>query len=169
MIRVLISVAVVSLLAACASPTPYQPAKNGYGYSQQQIEDNRYRVTFKGNDVTTLDTVDIYLLYRAAELTVQSDYDYFEIADRETDKSTRYWTTFSNFGRFGRHSRHFDESFLVTGIETGTSRPITQYGATANVLFFRGRKQADKTNAYDARDVLQRLGRYIKRPEPAQD
>lgn len=164
MFRALIPIAAALALAACAAPTPYQPAKNGFGYGQQQIEDNRYRVTFKGNDVTTLDTVDIYLLYRAAELTVQSGFDYFEIADRETDKSTRYWVTFNNFGGFSRRSRAFNDAFFATGIETGTSRPITQYEATANVVLFRGQKPAGKTNAYDARDVLQRLGRYIERP-----
>ena len=41
------------LLAACAGkPTPYQAAQGGYGYSEQRLEDNRYRVSFAGIDAT---------------------------------------------------------------------------------------------------------------------
>ena len=60
----------LGMLAGCAQPTPYQPATEGYGHSEQQIEDNRYRVSFAGNDLTPADTVQNYLLYRAAELTL---------------------------------------------------------------------------------------------------
>ena len=54
------------VLAACAKPTPYKPADNGTGYTEQKLEANRYRVTFSGNSVTDRETVDNYLLYRAA-------------------------------------------------------------------------------------------------------
>ena len=47
-------VALGLLLAACAAnPTPYQAAQGGFGYSQQQTEENRYRVTFAGNSATS--------------------------------------------------------------------------------------------------------------------
>src|SRR5918995_6473317 len=73
------------LIAACAGgPTPYQQAQDGYGYSEQRIEENRYRVSFAGNSATTRQTVEDYLLYRAAELTVQTGHDWFEVADRST-------------------------------------------------------------------------------------
>jgi hypothetical protein len=78
-------VALGLLLAGCAAaPTPYQAARNGFGYSEQQIEENRYRVSFVGNSATGRQTVEDYLLYRAAELTVQNGHDWFEVADRHT-------------------------------------------------------------------------------------
>src|SRR5688572_16406254 len=81
------------VLAACATPTPYQPNVQGQstsgGYSDARIEENRFRVTFSGNSLTSRETVETYLLYRAAELTLSSGYDYFIIADRQTDRSTR--------------------------------------------------------------------------------
>src|SRR6185369_6328552 len=59
------------------------------GYSESQIEANRWRVTFAGNSLTSRETVEGYLLFRAAELTVQQSYDWFSIAERNTDKNVR--------------------------------------------------------------------------------
>src|SRR6185437_1021211 len=48
--------AAVLALSGCATPTPYQPAADmgghGYapGYTDTRLEDNRYRITFAGND-----------------------------------------------------------------------------------------------------------------------
>ena len=103
MFRKVLAVAMVAAamsLAACASgPTPYQPAA-GYdrGYAEQKIESDRYRISFKGNSMTERDTVENYLLFRAAELTLQSGYDSFTIVNRDTDKDSRIRST-------GFHSR----------------------------------------------------------------
>lgn len=82
-------VAAATALAGCTSgPTPYQPAA-GYdrGYSEQKIENERYRISFKGNSMTERDTVENYLLFRAAELTLQSGYDSFTIVNREIGRA----------------------------------------------------------------------------------
>src|SRR5215475_1112787 len=80
-------------LAGCASPTPYQPlgAETGVsgGYSNQRITNDQYRVMFSGNTMTSRQTVETYLLYRAAELTTQQGYDWFVMTDRNTDRKTR--------------------------------------------------------------------------------
>ena len=78
--------AALALLGACATATPYQPATpNARGYSNQQIESNRWMVSFAGNSLTDRQTVETYLLYRAAELTSQNGYDYFRVVRRATD------------------------------------------------------------------------------------
>src|ERR1700760_2290111 len=80
-------------LAACVSPTPYQPNVRGSatsgGYSETRLEPNRWRVNFAGNSMTSRETVEGYLLFRAAELTLQNGDDWFEIVDRNTDAKTR--------------------------------------------------------------------------------
>ena len=59
-------------LAACATPTPYQPNVPGQGsyggYSEFRVEPDRFRVNFQGNTLTSRETVEGYLLFRAAEL-----------------------------------------------------------------------------------------------------
>lgn len=94
--------ATAALLAACATTTPYQEASQpgGYdGYSQTVLENDRARVTFGGNSLTKRETVENYLLYRAAELTLEKGYDHFTLIERDTEEKTRLTGTssFSNF------------------------------------------------------------------------
>ena len=79
-------------VAACQTPTPYKAAvtQNDDGYSTQRIEANRFRISFKGNSLTTRQTVDTYMLYRAAEVTLQNAGDYFIVVNKDVDKSTGY-------------------------------------------------------------------------------
>src|SRR3546814_14821204 len=74
-----------SMLTACATTTPYQPVRDGYGYQDQRIEGNRYRVTFAGSTATPRQTVENYLLYHAAELTLASGNDYFIVTQRSEE------------------------------------------------------------------------------------
>jgi hypothetical protein len=81
-----------ALLAACATSTPYQPASEpgGFdGFSQQMIENDRARITFGGNSLTKRDTVENYMLYRAAETALERGYDWFELQERDVEKKTR--------------------------------------------------------------------------------
>ncbi len=74
------ALAVLLLLGACAEPIPYQPAAvYGTGFSEVAIEANRYRVAVRGNAATPVATLELHLLYRAAELTRQSGFDWFRI------------------------------------------------------------------------------------------
>ena len=85
-------IASAALLTACATATPYQPASTANlrnGFSEQKIENDRVKVTFDGNSLTDRQTVETYLLYRAAELTKAQGYDYFILTDRATDKKSR--------------------------------------------------------------------------------
>ena len=81
-----------ALLTACATATPYQPNVPGQqatgGFTDQRLESDRYRVTFAGNSLTSRETVEGYLLFRAAELTVQQGFDWFSIVDRNTDRKS---------------------------------------------------------------------------------
>ena len=57
-------------LAGCATPAPYAPMTPGQatGYTDRQLSDNRWRVTFTGNSVTTREMVETNLMRRAAEV-----------------------------------------------------------------------------------------------------
>lgn len=183
-------------VGACqVSPTPYQPATAGsravsarYGYTDQQIEADRFRVTFAGNSYTDRETVERYLLYRAAQLTVERGYDHFILADRDTDKKTRTYVDSvgggfgggwgGGFGRFGGWSpywRYYGAGFGWRGWDPFWGDPffanrmdvrtIERYEAIAEIVVARGPKPQN-VRAFDARSVLQNLGPTIAPPEP---
>lgn len=155
------------LAGACvAGPTPYQAA-SGYdrGYSEQKIEADRYRISFKGNSLTDRDTVENYLLFRAAELTLQSGFDAFTIVNRDTDSSTRV----SGVGFGSRFSyMYFSPRWgWVYAWDPLWSSPTsyeerTRYEAFAEIVMKRGPK-GDDPNAFDARQVSDNLGPLIRR------
>jgi hypothetical protein len=157
-------------LAACTAPTPYRPAADGEGYAERRIEDNRYRVEFAGNPSTPRHTVEDYLLYRAAEITLRQGKDHFVVAARSTDADTTYWSSFDDFPTYGFYrpwyAPGYPRWYSFSGYDSPrTYRPSTRYRAHAEIVLFSGRKPADDVNAFDARAVIARLGPTIKRPE----
>lgn len=165
-------VAAATALAGCTSgPTPYQPAA-GYdrGYSEQKIENERYRISFKGNSMTERDTVENYLLFRAAELTLQSGYDSFTIVNRDTDKDSRTRVTggYSRFSYMYFSPRwgwvHSWDPFWASPARYDE---VTSYEAFAEIVMKRGPK-GDDPSAFDARQVSQNLGPQIVRPTGAE-
>ena len=122
-LRLIAGLLATAVLAACATATPYQPATDGYGYAEQRIENNRFRIVFNGNSETPRQTVETYLLYRAAELTLQSGYDYFVFASDSTDSSTRYLQSFSGYGGWGPY--YWGPRSAFGGFGASTSMPIT--------------------------------------------
>jgi hypothetical protein len=73
---------VVVFLQAC-SATPYQKQKSIYsgGYTETQLDENVFRVSFDGNEYTGADRVADFTLLRSADLTLQHGYSYFVVID----------------------------------------------------------------------------------------
>jgi hypothetical protein len=69
--------------------TRYQPsqgARVAYGYSETVIDANRMRVSFSADSRTSRETVEKYLLFRAAEITLQRGFDNFVVVDHFGDQ-----------------------------------------------------------------------------------
>ena len=154
-----------SLVAGCTQPTPYAPAVDGKGYKEQQLENDRYRVPFTGNSATPRETVENYLLYRAAEVTLQTGHDHFRVVRQEIESETVYRTTLSGINSFGFSRFHYYYQPFFAEVATGTSRPITSYEALANIIVIAGEPNEDDDQTYDARDVIEKLGPTIVRPQ----
>jgi hypothetical protein len=170
-LRGLLAASLLLVLGACAMETPYQPSEGRYGYSDQQIEENRYRVTFSGNPSTPRDTVQNYLLYRAAELTVQKGFDHFTVVERDVERSTRYYTQgYADdiyYDRFG--SRRGIRRFYRPSFYSANAYPVNEYSSFAVIVMAEGEKPGDDANAYDALDVLQRLQPLIRKDDEGGD
>ena len=75
-------IAVLIPLAGCA--TAYRREIITGGYTNFRLADNTYRVRFKGNNYTSRDKVELFLLYRCAELTEQLGYAHFVLLSEDT-------------------------------------------------------------------------------------
>jgi len=166
--------AAAALLAACATATPYQAgAPNAYGFQEQQIENNRLRITFRGNTLTDRETVETYLLYRAAELTLERGHDYFIVANRDTEEHSRLQGSGVRSPRFAfdywyfSNRRGWSPWYDPFWDEPTSYREVTRYEAVAEIAMFSGPKPADDANAFDAREVQTNLQGRVVRPPPA--
>lgn len=176
------------LVAGCATETPYRPATgSGFyrtGFSERQVEANRFLVTFAGNTVTDRDTVERYLLFRAAELTLQNGFDYFVTVERQTDRQARtYSTPGGGFGPgwgYGGWGGYWGPSWRFYGQPWGgwggwgpwgggfndfDVRTVDRYEASAEIVMGRGEPPAGEVRAFRARDVVNRLGPTIVLPD----
>ncbi len=165
--------AAVLALSGCATPTPYQASTGPVadsahpGYSDTKLEDNRYRITFAGNDVTSREMVENDLLYHAADLTLQNGYDWFEVVKRASDEKTRQVTTYDDPFWGGMSWRFYRRGWGMWGAPVDAdTMDFTRYEASAEIILHKGTK-SDAPNAYDARQIKANLESKVMRPPAA--
>lgn len=172
------------LVAGCATETTYHPAVGqGFyrtGFSEVQIEPDRWRVSFAGNTVTSRQTVEKYLLFRAAQLTLERGYDYFVMADRNTDRQQQIYSTPGfdygyGFGGFwGPSWRYYGRGFgwrtwdpLFGGPWWGDDidiHSVDRFEATAEIVMRHGAIPEGNVRAFDARKVVDTIGPTVVLP-----
>ena len=156
--------ALALILGACQTPAIYQPKANGStGYTDQQLSQNRYRVTFTGNSATRRETVEDYLLLRSAQVTLQAGYAWFMFDTRDTEAKTAYHTDFfgdpfgpdpfgPRFGpRFGWYWHDWD-------YDEADTMPITHYDAYAEIVLLTAEQAKAEPKALNANDVVAHVG-----------
>lgn len=152
---VLAALMMASLAACSVAPTPYQAAADDGGYSEQQIEDDRYNVKFTGNSATPREAVEEFALYRAAEITLQSGHDYFEVVSKEVEpviSSVSGVVPRIGIGLGGRN--------VGFGVSTGIGGDGSanySYASYLDIVVYDGEKPEDNRNAYGAWDVIENL------------
>jgi hypothetical protein len=188
--RGIIGLAMLAAISACMTATPYQPYQPELtvgvhgGYSDQQLAPNRYLVRFHGNELTSRDRVEGYMLYRAAELAIQKGYDWFTVVDRHTEHDVqtyvrpdpfyRPWYG-SSYGYWRPHWRYYrqgygwdvwhpevDDPFWAHGIDI---RTVESFEAEAEIVLHRGPLAAGEPRAFDARKVLTEISPTIVLPK----
>ncbi|MBD7939864.1 CC0125/CC1285 family lipoprotein [Brevundimonas guildfordensis] len=141
-------------LTACASLAPYGPqmGPNGQGYSEQQIERDRYRVTYRG--VGSAGPVADMALYRAAQLTVDRGYDWFEVTQRWIDGRPDSAGGVRPSVSLGAGSSRYG-GYRASGVGVGLGFDLSgpqPTSTTLEIVMGRGNRP-DRREAYDARGV----------------
>ena len=154
--RLTFSLIAVSALAlsACASLAPYGPQQSagGQGFNEQRIESDRFRVTYNG--VGAVGPVADRALFRAAQLTVDQGYDWFEVTQRwidgRPDSAGGVRPSVSIGAGSGRYGG-WSTSGVGVGLGFDLSGPQPT-STTLEIVMGRGAKP-DRPDAYDARRV----------------
>jgi len=155
------------ILGACASGPAYSPAAsaNAVGYADQRIEDNRWRVTFRGDSKMSSAQVQDYALMRAAQLTLENGGDWFEVitADTDADAKRRYSTETDyqtqyvvqqSCGLLGCTNRLVP---VLARTKTDVVETRTIFEHAIEIRVGKGAKPAGAPNAYDAQDTFSTL------------
>ncbi|MDB5460260.1 MAG: hypothetical protein JWO72_2001 [Caulobacteraceae bacterium] len=181
------TIALAGGLAACETVTPYQPVNpanaQAGGYSDVRLNSDRWRVMFSGNTLTSRETVERYLLYRAAELTVSQGFDWFVTADKYTDKKSQtYLDPVYGYGWYPSWRFHGAYGWRGYGAWGGgwggpwggawgspfdsptVVQQYNRYEVSAEIVMGHGPRPADG-RALDAREVMTNLGPSIQRPK----
>lgn len=169
-LRLLPVVLLAALAAACSTTTPYQAAaKSGLGYTDQQLEAGKYRITFQGNARTDRALAENAVLYRAAELALANGDDHFILVTSTVDTRRTFDTTGFVGGGFGPgffYGGGFGGGFGgLGGINNSTTRERLNYTVGAVVTTHKGPKPAENAMAFDARSVIASIGPSLLRPK----
>lgn len=157
-------------LTACAgsSKMNYMAANDpgDYGYYASALEEDRYRVAYKvrGDDVSTAKD---YAMLRAAELTLQNGYDWFEIVDRNTnsEQEGRYpearmrvaATTYNECGLLGC-TTVTRPAFIDTTYSDRINNDNTSKSTVTFIEVVMGNGETpDGGNIYDARSLIENI------------
>lgn len=167
-------VVLTALLSGCE--TVYQPEEDYSGiphggYVDERIDANTVVVSFSGNSDTPQRTVETYLLYRCAQVTLENGFNYFIVVSttglpvnigvttrRKTFSVANPAKLYSNYNTTDAYSGyHAFSSDMPQYSQTVNSQDPYPHGAVAVIKMFTGIKP-NLQNAFQAYDVIAHLG-----------
>lgn len=89
----------LAFLQGCA--TAYQSSGFSGGYSESQLDENIFNVSFSGNGYTSGHKVADYTLLRSAELTLQNGFKYFAVVDANNHIEKSSYTSPTTYNTTG--------------------------------------------------------------------
>lgn len=151
------------LYACGSSSNPDIGYERDFDFSESRITDNRYRVNVQGDEDVSGDEVKDVALLRAAELTLQNDYDWFRVLNQETQQETGTpvtTTTRSPAQQVYRDCGPRGCTTTVTptysGADVVTVLEQDRYSTSIEIVMGDGNLD-DPTSAYDASELRRSL------------
>ena len=177
----------LALTGCVGGSTPYQPFSSANriqgGYSDAQIAEGLHRVSFAGNQLTSREQVESYLLFRSAELSLEKGYDWFAIEDRviehDVERQIRrdplydpwydsrfgYWRpSWRYYGARGWRSwyPYHGHTFWTDHVDV---REVERFEAIAEIRMGNNPPPSGASRSMNAREVIERLGPRVVRPD----
>jgi len=177
MVNKAILLLIVLFLSGCA--TGYQKQGLTGGYTDMKIQDDIFKVGFKGNAKCSLERAEDFTLLRCAEVAIENGYAYFVVIDGKSGVRTSSYTTplvahtsGSSSGSVdvqidnirngqaagsGTYSGTYSENTYFTGGETYIFRkPST----TNTIKCFKQKPDGIPTTVYDAEKIRTNIRKY---------
>ena len=153
--------AALTIGACAARPTPYIPRDGAYGYEQTQIDSQTWRVVFAGNADTPRETVENYLLYRAAEIMLFGAQEQFIVLEKEIERTRDYYPHAPYHSHYGGYHGRRSHRSLHYGYSPPSYYAVESYTAIATIRSFPDGPAPAGLQIYAARDVIARLGHTV--------
>lgn len=162
-------------LAACTSTPLYAPqaSERSSGYAEQKLDGNQYRVTFTGRRSSSRARVEDGLMLRAAEVTLQSGFTHFVIAQRQTEQERTGPRRvmmggpdfFGWYGWYGPRGRYgwYDPYWYSIGIYDADGYD-TRFVASADIAMLTAAEARTNPQAIDAAEVVANLRDKVAPP-----
>lgn len=163
--------AIIALLviSGCAGPTAYHPRLEGTGFSDYKIAEDHYQVSYTANTLTNRKRVAQYLIYRAAQIALESNREYFVVRglsdqDLGLPDYARSSQTYRHHN-FEHHHLWFGQDGASTQeLSTPTLKPFARYTVSVEIMLYSGGEPPVDGKVYQAREVIDVLGNTVVHP-----
>ena len=142
-------------LQGCA--TSYQESGFSGGYSETQLDENVFRVTFRGNGYTGRERAADFTLLRSAELTLKNGFQYFAIIDANSDTTHSSYTTptTSNTTGSAYGSGNYVYGNATTTTTGGQTYHISKPSSSNTIVCFK--EKPETTFTYNAKFIYKSI------------
>jgi hypothetical protein len=133
----IVALMVAAILSGCA--TTYQKDSFTGGYSETQLGENIFQVSFKGNAYTSREKVSDFTLLRSAEIAIENGYRYFAVVESEKYSKVGAYTTPTTSQTTGSAyaSGNYVHGSATTTTYGGQTYIITKPRASNTILCFK--------------------------------
>lgn len=156
--------AIIGAVALMGCATPYQAQGFRGGFSETRFDETTYQIAFKGNAFVSPDTVQKYVLYRAAELTIQSGFDHFVIVGVQDRTQSAELVTPGTATTRTTYNAFTPDTVSARSTTTYSPERRTQVikpGQSVTIKMGKGPKP-ERDNAYEASTLIAYLGPSVR-------
>jgi len=135
----------IMVLALTGCATTYQRQSFTGGYSETQLGENVFQVSFRGNGYTSRERASDFSILRCAELALENGFRYFVIIDSEKYSKTGAYTTptqsYTTANAYGYGN--YAHGTATTTTYGGQTVFISKPRATNTILCFKEKPETD--------------------------
>lgn len=156
-------------ISGCAGSTSFHPRLEGTGYSDYKVAEDHYQVSYTANSLTNRNKVAQYLIYRAAQIALESNREYFVVLGHDDQDIglpdyARSSQTYRHHNFEHHHLWFGDEGVSTEEFATPTLKPLARYTASIDIILYSEGDPPVEGKVYKAREVIDVLGNTVVHP-----